>query len=415
MREENDSRSQPRKSLPANPVASGFRVNTTRLLRDMNARHCLRVLKDKGLLSRAEIARELGTTKATVGHAIRELIESGLVSAADQANNVAHVGRPGANVRLEPDGAFFVGVELEKKALTVELFDFAMEIRATRHMAANIERSPLNHIASKIAETALAVVGEAEVPEEKVYGMGISIPGIVSSASRVIVPSVRKWQGIDLKALVSAQLPNAWHLKICNNAAAVAFSLCESLKEADQQDFLFILLSQGVGSAVVRNGKVEKGYHGFAGEIGHLIMNPRLSHREESFEQLTGYERFLPFLDHRKTPAAALQDLAAQPNPSQELTAILADWADVLSVGLLNAIHMIDPGHIILGGPTAALYPKVEERVLRALQRRLLPGLQVPPIRLASASLNVVAAGAAAYLRQELFRLPDLQTPRGFY
>jgi hypothetical protein len=61
------------------------------------------------------------------------------------------------------------------------------------------------------------------------------------------------------------------------------------------------------------------------------------------------------------------------------------------------------------------LYPKVEERVLRTLRRSLLPGLQVPPIRLAGASLNEVAAGAAAYLRQELFRLPDLHAPSGFY
>jgi predicted NBD/HSP70 family sugar kinase len=405
----------PKKSLHTNPVHSRFRVNTTRLLRDMNARQCLRVLRDKGSLSRAEIARELGTTKATVGNAIRELIDSGLVSAADQANDIAHVGRPGTNVRLDPEGAFFVGVEVEKKALTIQLFDFAMEVRATRDLRVNIERSPLNNFASKIAETALAVVGEADVPEEKIYGMGVSVPGIVSSASRVIIPSVPKWQGIDLKALLSAQLPNYWLLKICNNAAAVAFSLCEAFREADQQDFLFILLSEGVGSAVVRNGKVEKGYHGFAGEIGHLIMNARLSRRDESFERLTGYERFMPFLDARKTPAAALQDLAAQPNLTKELAAILADWADVLSVGLLNAIHMIDPGHIILGGPTAVLYPKVEERVLRTLRRSLLPGLKVPPIRLAGAALNEVTAGAAAYLRQELFRLPDFHAPGGFY
>jgi len=92
-----------RKSLHGHPAHRRFRVNTTRLLRDMNARQCLRVLRDKGSLSRADIARELGTTKATVGNAIRELIDSGLVSAADQANDIAHVGRPGANVRLDPE------------------------------------------------------------------------------------------------------------------------------------------------------------------------------------------------------------------------------------------------------------------------------------------------------------------------
>ena len=372
----------------------------------MNARQCLRVLKDKGSLSRAEIARELGTTRATVGNAIRELIDNGLVSPASETNEIAQVGRPGANVQLDPSGAFFVGVEVEKNVLTIQVFDFAMGVRTTRNISTDIEQSRPEKIASKIAEISLAVITEADLREDKVYGMGVSVAGIVSNIGRVFMPSIPKWHGIDLKTLLSARLPKHWLLKICNNAAAVAFSLCESLGEAEKRDFLFILLSQGVGSATVRNGKVEKGSHGFAGEIGHLIMNPRLSGRVESFGRLASYHRFMPFLDVRKTPATALQDLAARQKLTKEAQAVLVDWADVLATGLLNAIHMIDPGQIILGGPTAVLYPRVEERVLRTLHDALLPGLEVPPIQLASSFSNQVAAGAAAYVRQDLFRLP---------
>jgi predicted NBD/HSP70 family sugar kinase len=409
MTKENDSRPNLRKSLQANTGHNRFAGSTTRLLRDMNARQCLRVLRDKGPLSRAEIARELGTTRATAGNAIRELIDGGLVSATDEVNDVSQVGRPGANLCLEPNGAFFVGVEVQKKVLTVQLFDFALEVRATRQTALNLDVNPPDKIASKIADTSLALIGEQDVRLERIYGMAVSVPGIVSRAGRVIIPSIPKLRGFDLKALLLALLPQYWVLEICNNAAAVAFALWESLGEADQQDFLFILLSQGVGSALVRNGKVEKGSHGFAGEIGHLIMGPRLSRDDKSFQHLAGYDRFLPFLNPRKTPAAALQELAAQGNLTRKLEAILLDWTDVLSTGLLNAIHMVDPGQIIIGGPTAVLYPRVEARVLQALQENLLPGLEVPPIRLASSSANEVAAGAAAYVRQELFRLPDLR------
>jgi predicted NBD/HSP70 family sugar kinase len=408
MTEESHPRPQLRQALRANAANRPLAVSTTRLLRDMNARQCLRVLRDKGPLSRAEIARELGTTRATVGNAIRELIDSGLVSAADETNEVAQVGRPGANIGLDPDGAFFFGVEVQKKLITVQLLDFALAVRLAKQISINLETNQLDKILSKIAELSFALIGQADLPDDKIYGMGVSVPGIVSSAGRVVIPSVPKWQGIDLKALLSTRLPEYWLLKICNNAAAVAFSLCESLPNADQQDFLFILLSQGVGSALVRHGKVEKGSHGFAGEIGHLIMDPRLSRHGEPFERLAGYERFLPFLNIRKTPAEALQQLATQSKLGKKFEAVLMDWADVLSAGLLNAIHMLDPGHIILGGPAAVLYPRVEMRVLQALREGLLPGLEVPPIRLASSSSNEVAAGAASCLRQDLFRLPDL-------
>lgn len=211
MTKENDSRPNLGKSVQANPGHSRFAGSTTRLLRHMNARQCLRVLRDKGPLSRAEIARELGTTRTTVGNAIRELIDGGIVSAADEANGVGHVGRPGANVCLEPNGAFFVGVEVQKKVLTVQLFDFAMEVRATRHTTVDLDVNQLDKIAAKIAETSLALIGETDLPEEKIYGMGVSVPGIVSSAGRVIIPSVPKLQGVDLKALPEGDGTNASH------------------------------------------------------------------------------------------------------------------------------------------------------------------------------------------------------------
>jgi DNA-binding transcriptional ArsR family regulator len=235
--------------LKHNQVKPGdrFAVISTRLLRDMNARQCLRVIRDKGPLSRADIARELGTTRATVGNAIRELVDGGLVTAADEANGVSQVGRPGANLCLEPRGAYFVGAEVQKRALTVQLFDFTMEVRATRQNKVNLDLDPLDDIASKIAETALAVIKQADLPQERIYGIGVSVPGIVSTTGRVIIPSVPILHGVDLKATLSEKVPNHWVLKICNNAAAVAFSLCESPGPANQQDFLFILLSQGVG------------------------------------------------------------------------------------------------------------------------------------------------------------------------
>jgi predicted NBD/HSP70 family sugar kinase len=415
MSKENDSRPDIGENPPANPGRSRFAVNTTRLLRDVNARQCLAVLRDKGPLSRAEIARVLGITRATAGNAMRELIASGLVTDAGETNDIAQVGRPGANLHLDPEGAFFIGVEVQKKLLTIQLFNFTLAVCATRNVPVSIDLNRVHTIASKIAETSLALIGDASLPPEKIYGLGVSVPGIVSSAGQVIIPSVPKWEGVDLKALLSAQLPKYWLVKICNNAAAVAFSLCESLPEKDQQDFLFILLSQGVGSALVRHGKVEKGSHGFAGEIGHLLTNPRLSRQGKPFESLASYERFLPFLDREKTPAEALQELATQPNFNKRLETILVDWADVLSAGLLNAIHMLDPGHIMLGGPTAVLYPKVESRVLATLRRGLLPGLEVPRVRLAGSSSSEVSGGAAAYIRQELFRVPDLQSGSGFY
>jgi hypothetical protein len=92
-------------------------------LRDINEARVLRLLKEKGVLSRAELARYLGSTRSTVTLVSNELIKEGLIVPTGEGFVTQHTGRPGAALKLRPEGAFFLGAELGAKEIHLVLIN----------------------------------------------------------------------------------------------------------------------------------------------------------------------------------------------------------------------------------------------------------------------------------------------------
>jgi predicted NBD/HSP70 family sugar kinase len=167
-----------------------------------------------------------------------------------------------------------------------------------------------------------------------------------------------------------------------------------------------LLATRGIGSARVRKGVVDRGSHGIAGEIGLMYLGDRLSEFDKSFQNLAGYNQFAKFIDGAADPVAQFARLASIETPSGAFAEALKDWGEVIATGLLNAIYLLDPANIVIAGPLAVLYPRIQAQVDAALRSRFMSGLEIPRISLAGARQQVAAVGAAAMLRQELFLLP---------
>src|ERR1700676_1682802 len=105
------------------------RASTTPgLLRHINTARCLRMLRRGATLSRAELARELGLSRATIGSAISELIEAGLVIETTERPEGGRLGRPVSGVCLNPKGAYSIGIDISSVSLTGVLVDLEMRV-----------------------------------------------------------------------------------------------------------------------------------------------------------------------------------------------------------------------------------------------------------------------------------------------
>ena len=384
-------------------------ATTTGLLRHINTARCMRMLRRGTPLTRADLARELNLTRATIGRAIGELLEAGLVTETAERAEEARLGRPGTTIRLNPDGAYSIGIDISSTSLTGVLLDLDMRVLRRISVPVGPDTRDVPAVVERIARFPAELLSTG-IPAQRVQGVCVSVPGLVDHRGRVVVAPFLGWHDVPLRDLLSGRPELPWTIRVSNDAVAFARGECALASERDTQSMLLVLLAEGFGGAIVQEGRVFQGAHGYAGELGHMVMSARLdSAPTDTFEVRAGYRRFLPFLPEHLSFADGLAWLArSEPQAlDPRLVAVLDEWAEVLAVGLLNLIHVLDPQRIVLGGPLSLLFPHVEARIKGLLQGSLLHGFELPAITVTRFGADGAAIGAAAVIRELMFSLPE--------
>ncbi|ALL68492.1 Transcriptional regulator/sugar kinase [Paraburkholderia caribensis MBA4] len=385
---------------------------TPMLLRHINTARCLRQLRRGAMLSRADLSRELGLTRATIGHAVNELIESGLVVETSDRVEGARPGRPGSGIRLNPDGAYAIGIDISSLKLTAVMVDLGMRVAHRLGDSVEAHANSVEHVVEQIAGLCTRLLTATGIEPSRVQGVCVSVPGLVDHGGRVVVAPFLHWRDVQLKQILSKRTDLPWPITVCNDAVAFANAERTIAREQDAQNMLLILLTEGLGGAIVQRGQIFEGARGYAGELGHMVMGATPgSIASHTFELLAGYDRFRPFLPKDQSLERGLEWLASADSTARtpELEKTFDEWADVLTTGILNLVYVLDPEKIVLGGPLSMLFPRVEQRVKRALANNLMHGFTAPPIYITRLGPDGAAIGAASVVRNQLFSLPTIE------
>ncbi len=366
------------------------------------------------MMSRSDLARELNLTRTTVGNAVKVLLEADLVheplaiTEAVSGNDATRTGRPSVGVSLNGPGAYFVGLDISTTALTAVLVDFNMKIVATFTSSIGPDLQDVAAVMDRLATLAKRAIRAAGKKRDTVRGIGISIPGLVGRTGRVAIAPFLQWRDVDLKAHMTDRLGPEISVKVCNDAVALASAICATASDTEVADMLLILMSEGIGSAMIRQGRVVEGFNGYAGEIGQTVMpSPIANSSPQTFQILAGERFFRPFMAKDRPVVDAIIELAGNVPGHPGLPKALERWAAQLAAGFLNAIWFLDPERIVIGGTLAPLYGHVATRVDAALAEGM-GGLRVPSISVSEYGAEGAAVGAAALIRETLFALPEL-------
>ena len=381
-------------------------MNTTKILRHINAMRCLRLLRTSGSVSRADLARQLGLNRSTTGYAIAELLDAGLVVELEEQTSDGRKGRPGVRVALSPSGAYCIGIDVGTREISGALVDLQMGIVAQATTSSGADFRDPEAVLPKLIRLAQKLLRQAGVDPSKILGIGISIPGLVDHDGRVINAPFLEWNDFDLERRLRVALHPEWRIEVRNDADCFAAAECAVASPGDLDNFLVVLLAEGIGSALVSGGAVMQGAHGHAGEVGHTLV--RTSGDSVTLERVAGAFAFTEFFaSDRPISEGVAALIRRQKEPG--VAAALEQWAANLGLGLVNSIHVLDPGRVVLGGALAQLYPLVADQVAAFLDRHLLPGVCAPAIQVTRFGKDGAAIGAAAVVRESVFELPRLE------
>ena len=379
-------------------------------IRQLNESRALKTLFRYGQMSRADLARRLQLTRSTVGSIVQSLGEGGLIKEqADKANEEgARVGRPGIGTELNADGAFFVGADIGVDRISVLAVDLACRIRFEEAADFRGSARPAGEVADFTAAMVRRAVGRLPGPD-RVRGFCVAVPGFPSRDGRSYNAAILGWRNVPIRELLRQRLQTS-ELLVENDANAFAVAATYTGDDWATPDVLVVLIENGVGAGIVSGGRLFRGKLGLAGEIGHLrigqegfVFDPQRPGRMESY---VGKDALLARYRYNGGQATALPEfLEALGRNEAPATRTAADWGRWLARALANAISILGPQQVILGGSVSAVYPFVADAIEQRLAASLIEGYAMPTIELYAGHVAGPALGGAYLMHQAKLNL----------
>ena len=206
-------------------------------------------------------------TRSTITNVVDDLIRQKLVMEMPQEKieGRRELGRPGINVRLNPAGAYFLGIEIDVGVLRFAVLDLAGNVAETRIATGDTTR-PQDAV-DRIAKVHAALERHPKF-RGRIRAVGLTVPGLVRSDGLVVHLPVLGWKNVKLLQLAAAHIDTP--LFVENNTNAAAFGEVYTHPGPNRDFIIYLKLGIGCGGAAILNGRLMRGGSGTAAEFGHM-------------------------------------------------------------------------------------------------------------------------------------------------
>ena len=361
--------------------AHGRTVMRQRSLRAANLAVVMHAVTSMDEPSRADVAASTGMTRSTVSRLADELIAGGLVQELTPISGQR--GRPATPLVAARRTVAALGCEVGVGHLTARVVDLAGQLLAHRHQVVDLAGWPASESLTQLARLAQEAVAASGA--STLVGVGLAVPGLVSPDGREVLQAPNLgWSDLAPAPLLAEAglAAAATSLELINEADAAAVTLAQVApgRPAVRDGFLYVSGSVGIGSAAVLRGEVTTGRHGWAGELGHLCLDPAGERcgcgATGCVETFAGRRAVL-----RAAGADDLDGLLAQLSADDPRAVEAVRRAGVaLGVAIAGALNLLDLQEVVLGGFPAVLGNRVVPAIESELRARVL-SYRYAPVR----------------------------------
>jgi predicted NBD/HSP70 family sugar kinase len=401
-----------------------MKTNTTKplttdasLLKQINFARILSLLRHYPRLTRAEIARRTGLTRSTITVITAELIDAGLVREGKETASTPEGGRPGVELELDPEGAFFIGVAIGDENIRVVELNLAAQV--TRRVQAAITDTHPTPITQQLIELIQQVWQANPQSKARSRGIGITVPGSLNREGLILRAPRLGWKNVNLRTYLNLHLDVPVFVENDANAGAlVEMYLSESRL---QHSLLYLMLEVGVGAGMVLNNRLLRGAGGTASEVREMMIDFHAAHTSKdenagTFEGLCSKAGLLHAYYQQSGEQIDLDILLDRlKNANSIAQTVVKAWGTYLGWGVRGLIGVLNPERIVFGGQLAILLPYVQNHLEEIVYHCLPDGTGYGFDRSARFRLAIskfgedsAAIGGAVLVYQSLFQMPDL-------
>ncbi|MFD6586545.1 ROK family protein [Streptomyces anulatus] len=339
---------------------------TPRVLRAMNDRAALDLLLEHGPLSRTRIGKLTGLSKPTASQLLARLEAAGLVVATGTSE-----GRPGPNAQLytvNARAAHVAGLDVNGRRIVAAVADVTGRTVGEFELATPGRRA--DSVVRQVADALDGAVKDAGLTRADVHRLVIGTPGAFDPGTGRLryASHLPGWHSPTLLDELAAFLPMPVEYENDVNLVAVAEQRLGAAR--GHEDFVLLWNEEGLGAALVINGRLHRGFTGGAGEVGFLpvpgtpLVRQVVKANSGGFQELAGAQAVprlakalgvdTPQQPYAKVAAELLARAADAYERDEALTELLRQYAQRLATGLASVTAVLDPGLIVLSGQAVA-------------------------------------------------------------
>jgi predicted NBD/HSP70 family sugar kinase len=341
-------------------------------MRALNQRLVLNRLRGQGEATRPQIASDTGLSKPTVGQALLDLEQRGLVRATGRS--ASGPGRAAVIYQTAPDAGHIVGVDIGRRVIRVAVADLDGTVVA-RVDQANRSRSGAM-LQRTACESVDRTIAEAGLSRHDIVVTVVGTPGIPDATTGTVhrAPNLPGWErkGL-LHELVDALGAGGSEVIVENDAnlSVVGEHACGAAQGVDVVACLTV--GTGIGMGLLLNGRLFRGAHGAAGEIADLpfdrVPAGVRQHRPGPVETAAAAQAVVSAANdlglRRVQSAKAVFDLAREGN--ELAVRVVTEEASKLAHVVSVVTAVLDPGLIVLAGGVGRNADLLAEPIRREL------------------------------------------------
>ena len=391
------------------------------VVRTHNAAVVLHQLRLHAPLSRADLAKRIGLNRSTVSSIVTQLLHAGLIH--ETCRQTDKLGRPGLSLAINPEGGCAVGVEIEPHGVRVVLTDFTAQRLWHRGLRVDVGEHQDDYL-SGAEELVRQALFQAQILGVRVLGVGVAVPGLVDVHCGELryAPSLH-WHNIPFRQRWSKRFGLPILIENSANAAALGefyFGIAQNIP-----NFLYIGAGATMGGGIVMNGELFRGRGGFAGELGHMTLDPDGKEcscgRMGCWETLVGPEQVVAQY-RRRSPLQAARVLTRTIDDEESYFAKLvraADGGDLaavsvmqevgqnLGIGIANLVNIFNPQLVVLGGHYSLAHETVIPMIKETIKRHsLFPMRTALSVLPSQRGVDDSILGAVALVLNDRMRAP---------
>lgn len=389
-------------------------------LRAHNLGIVMRLLRERGTVSRKDIEETSGMVPASVLNLLGDLESRGLVREVRHgaAGEARGRGRPRVLVEAVGDRCLALAVRVTRERITSELHSSTGLLLDSSSRAVEFKWGNPDAAVEAIADLVARALGVAQDRDGLLFAVVVAMPGPVGKDNTLADSVEFGWGHVGLEArLREAGTPASVHVEVVNEGDVAALAEYWELPAPRPSVMLFVNGDRMVGGGVIQDGRVLVGAHGFGGALGHVTVDWRGRSCEcgsngclnayVGAEALLTSARLIDHVEMRGTVASMLEFQERLDRGERRAVDVAIRAGDILGAAMRSVYDVVNPSAIVLGGH------------LSWMRRWLEPGIQLQlatrterlaPVQITTARLGARAGlvGAARFGLAPLFDDPTV-------